>query len=732
MSARNTGDQPGFIRATVLASTVAIAFQLAAKATRDALFITSFGVTLLPRMVVTAAVLSLLVTLWVARRLAQQGPARLVPRLFAGSAILLVLEWLLTFGSLRAAAFLVYLHVTSLGALLVSAFWALVNESFDPRSARRAVGLITAGASAGGILGGVLTERMGTAFSASSMLPVLALLHLGAAVLVQPLARTSASRPLYAEAGDTTSSAIEALRHSSYLRLLFFLVALAAAAEGVLDYVFKLQASTMTDGPGLLRLFGVFYTVTSLLTILLQVTVLRWIFNQLGVARSTMLLPGGVALGSLGGLVAPGFSSVAVARGVEMVLRNSVFRSAQELLYSPVSALERRAAKPVVDVGGARLGDIAGAGLAQLAILVAPVSPRPLLLVATLGLALGTLGIARRMQRGYLGALERSLRAREDQLGAEEVAAAMFQTVGALDLTSLRINPASIPTLPHAGSAAPEQDKEKPHPSPAQDVAAVRSRLRGSPVARDQVGGVIDLLAWDAVASDAVAALRRVASENLDLLTRRLLDPDEDFAVRRRLVAVLADCFTDQSFEALLGALGDRRFEVRYRAGGALARMMERMPGIRVKEDQVMNAIHRELTVERGVWEGRRLLDADDELWSPTEADIVRDRANRSLEHVFTLLALVRPAAPLRLAYRALLTDEPYLRGTALEYLESVLPESIRVPLWPFLEQTDRPRRQPRPSGEVVRELLASQESIVLALAAVRQRATPAEGNPKT
>ena len=151
-----------------------------------------------------------------------------------------------------------------------------------------------------------------------------------------------------------------------------------------------------------------------------------------------------------------------------------------------------------------------------------------------------------------------------------------------------------------------------------------------------------------------------------------------------------------------------------------------------MNEDQVMNAIHREVTVERGVWEGRRLLDADDELWSPLEADIVRDRANRSLEHVFTLLSLVRPAAPLRLAYLALLTEDAYLRGTALEYLESVLPESIRVPLWPFLEQTDRPRRQPRPPGEVVQELLASKESIVLALAAVRQRATPAKGNPRT
>ena len=729
---RHTGGQPGFIRVTVLASTVMIALQVAAKATRDALFITSFGVSLLPRMVVTAAVLSMFLTLWLARRLAQQGPATLVPRLFAGSAIMLAVEWLLTFVSLRPAAFLVYLHITAFGALLISAFWALVNESFDPRSARRAVGLITAGGSVGGLLGGLLTERMGTAFSASSMLPVLALLQLSLVVLVLPLARTSAGRPQSPEMGDTTSSAMEALRHSSYLRLLLYLVALAAAAEGVLDYVFKLQASRITDGPGLLRLFAVFYTATSLLTVLLQVSVLRTIFNRLGVARSTMLLPAGVALGSLGGLMVPGFPSVALARAVETVFRNSVFRSAQELLYSPVSALERRAAKPVVDVGGARLGDIAGAGLAQLAILAAPLQVTPLLLGTTVALALGTLAIARRMQRGYLGALERSLRAREDQLGPEDVAAAMFQTVGAIDLTSLRVNPASIPTLPEAGPPAPEPDKEKPQPSLAPDVAAMRSRLRGPPLAGDQVGGVIDLLAWDAVASDAVAALRRVASGNLDLLTRRLLDPAEDFAVRRRLVAVLADSFTDQSFEALLGALGDRRFEVRYRAGGALARMMERMPGVPVKEEQVMNAIHREVTVERGVWEGRRLLDADDELWSPLEVDIVRDRANRSLEHVFTLLSLVRPAAPLRLAYRALLTEDAYLRGTALEYLESVLPESIRLPLWPFLEQTDRPRRQPRPPGEVVEELLASKESIVLALAAVRQRATPAKGNPRT
>jgi hypothetical protein len=64
------------------------------------------------------------------------------------------------------------------------------------------------------------------------------------------------------------------------------------------------------------------------------------------------------------------------------------------------------------------------------------------------------------------------------------------------------------------------------------------------------------------------------------------------------------------------------------------------------------------------------------------------------------------------------------LRGTALEYLESVLPEPVRVRLWPFIE-TEQQQPGPRRSAEqALQELLASRESIVLALAAVRGRAS--------
>ena len=49
-------------------------------------------------------------------------------------------------------------------------------------------------------------------------------------------------------------------------------------------------------------------------------------------------------------------------------------------------------------------------------------------------------------------------------------------------------------------------------------------------------------------------------------------------------------------------------------------------------------------------------------------------RAGQSLAHVFTLLSLVLPSQPLQIAFRSLHSQNSRLRGTALEYLEGVLP----------------------------------------------------------
>ena len=79
------------------------------------------------------------------------------------------------------------------------------------------------------------------------------------------------------------------------------------------------------------------------------------------------------------------------------------------------------------------------------------------------------------------------------------------------------------------------------------------------------------------------------------------------------------------------------------------------------------------------------------------------------------------PREPLQIAFRSLQTDDQYLQGTALEYLDGILPARIRERLWPFLEH--RPAvRSARPREEVIAELLKSHQSITLNLEALYRR----------
>ena len=107
---------------SVVTAVVMIAFQMAAKATRDALFLSSFDVSALPRMVMLSALVSVLVAFGASRWMTAVGPARLVPGAFAASGTLLIIEWLLVADYRNLVAVLLYLHYGGLGAVLISGF----------------------------------------------------------------------------------------------------------------------------------------------------------------------------------------------------------------------------------------------------------------------------------------------------------------------------------------------------------------------------------------------------------------------------------------------------------------------------------------------------------------------------------------------------------------------------------------------------------------------------------
>jgi AAA family ATP:ADP antiporter len=678
-------------------------------------------------MVIAAAVLSGLLAIMLARIMARISPARLVPRLFALSALLLLAEWGLVTPARQAAAVLVYLHLTAVGAILVSGFWAIVNERFDPRTARQTIGRITAGGSMGGLLGGVLPDRVGAAFPLTTMLPILAMLTLIASGLVLAIEHGAAPHPGRDREGlEPIRSAAQVLRNSRYLLALAILVALTSSAESILDYVFKARASrTATTGEELLRFFAAFYTTTALIGIFIQVTALRTLLARLGIARSASLLPAGVSLGAMGAFLIPGLLSVVVARAVEVILRSSLFRASYELLFTPVAPGEKRATKLLLDVGAARVGDVAGGALILSMLAVANTGAMRWLLALTVLLSALALVAARRLHLGYVAALEGSLQRRAADLPdpIQDDAAALLQTVGGFELSGFHPRypsaAADAEGLHTAAATLPLTPLSKAvHDGKAEEIRKV---LTEHPIAADETETVIELLAWDAVAPEAIRALRPLAVSKAELMLKHLLDPDEDFAIRRRLVVALAAGRSLAIFEGLLQALDDRRFEVRYRAGRALSAMVGEISGLHIDRERVMQVILKEIGVERGVWESRQLIDLEEE-FSPMESEVLRDRVSRSVEHLFTLLSLVLPRETLRLAFHALHTNDPYLRGTALEYLETVLPDSVWAKLSPLLEQGEVPAARVRGSASALQDLLASRESISLALAQLRER----------
>jgi hypothetical protein len=102
-----------------LSAALIFGHQVAGKAVRDGLFLAQFPPRDLPKMLIAAAVLSILLGVAFTRSLPRYGPMRLVPRAFAAGSLLHLVEYaLLRSGPAGARAptvMLVYLHLAGFG-----------------------------------------------------------------------------------------------------------------------------------------------------------------------------------------------------------------------------------------------------------------------------------------------------------------------------------------------------------------------------------------------------------------------------------------------------------------------------------------------------------------------------------------------------------------------------------------------------------------------------------------
>jgi hypothetical protein len=704
-------------RARTLAPVVAtalIAQAVASNAARDALFLTHYPVTTLPYFVAAAALLALPAAQLTGRLLARFGPGRLGPGLLALGGGLFLLEWALLDRLPRLSAALLYLHGAVLGAIGVSVFWSLLNERFDPHSAKTLLARVAGAATLGGLLGGVLAERVAALASAGALLVLLALIGFAAASGAAAVSQGASPRRAQNPSDPDDTAPWSQIRRNPYLRDLGLVILLAAAVAALADYALKSEAvAHFPKGQPLVRFFGLFYAGTALISFLVQSTLGRTVLARLGLGGSVAAHPAGVAVASALGFVLPGPWRGVLPRGTDVCVRSSVFRAGYELLYTPLPESTKRAVKPVIDVGWDSLGKTAGA----VGVLVLTRLPQAWLFAAVnaaaLAAALVELAVARRLQGGYVAALEGGLvRSAESIEQAADYSLSDFTAVESLagfDRASLqRALAAGGPAVPPVVAA---HDADPVLAALAglrsHDPARMRAVLRAPPRDPLVIGALVPLLGRRDVLREVVAALESFGARAAAQLVDALLDPTTPDAVRRRLPAVLRSCASPLARDGLLAGVRLPGLDLRLRCGRALVALTERSPELAVPREAALQAL--ELALAGG-----------------GEPDRLR-------EHLLDLLTLGLEREPAAIAARALGSDDAHLHGTALEYYETMLPRPLFAALAPRLLAARAPAAVVSASGrhasaaQARDELLRAGATMTVSLDEIRRQLADAD-----
>ena len=667
----STGSEPNArgVWPWILLAAAVIAQQVGSKAVRDGLFLAEVSAAALPRVMLLGALLSVPVVLVTASLMSRIGPRRLAAALSGGSAALFALEWAAFAHAPRTVAFIVYLHVTTLGSVTISAFFSNVSEQFDPHTARRASSQITSGAAFGGMIGGLAVSWLASRLGQPALLGLLALINFGCCLGFA--AQSDGSSGRHTEERTGLSHAFGRLQRSAYLRGIASLLLLTGFTSALLDFDFKSQAAlSLGTGPQLLPLFAAFHTATSILTALVQIGLAGPALERLGIAGTLAILPGSVLLAGALGPFLPPLWAATLLRGASSVLEASLFRSAYEPLYTPLSQRTRRSTKTLIDVAAGRLGDASGSALLLAMALVWSSSQLvPVVLCAMLGAALALL-LSLRMHGGYVAELASSLRKGAVQVQEHEV----FDATTRLTLSHTNVELERSQLLSQIAASRASRASLVPAVDHEPLLAAARDLLSAEParvkslLARGALDArlaplAIPLLRHDSLVEPVTQALGGIADRITGQLVDALLDPLHPLIIRRRLPRVLRRATNARAVLGLLEAMRAEEPMLRYRAGSALSALTTNLPALAPPAERVFELVRCELRAVR-----------------PSAINIT---------HVLTLLSLTLDRDALRLSRRALISSDLRQRGTAIEYLHTTLPEPLRSELTHWLESRE-------------------------------------------
>lgn len=329
---------------------------------------TRIGVDRKSIAILVAALFVAFQTLIYSRLVRRARRARLVSGTFVFAlAGLALFSIALTRGSSAVVGYLYYAWVSGTSLLIVSQFWSVATEAWTHEQGVRLFGLIGVGAVAGAIGGNLVVVAFASRFGLVGMFAAASVLLTIAFALARWLLAWSRadSRPVIDEPRRVDSTgAISLVTASPYLAgiaaMTLLLNVVNTSNEWLLD---KVVAARLLGSAELQAFYGRYMLEQNLLTFALQLLVTSPVQRKWGPRGALLILPTVSLVGGLAFMFAPTLGVIRALKVAENAAEYSIHSNTRELLYVPVSALERYSAKSFNDTFVVRAGDSLAAGV---------------------------------------------------------------------------------------------------------------------------------------------------------------------------------------------------------------------------------------------------------------------------------------------------------------------------------------------------------------------------------
>lgn len=285
--------------------------------------------------------------------------------------------------------FFVWLSVFNL--FVVSVFWSFMADIYSKEQGRRLFGVISAGGSAGALVGPLLTSQLVGPLGFANLLLVSALLLFCSILCIRAL-RTWVERQQSGEVIETAAtpkplggSAFAGMTHVVSSRYLLAISAMSVIASLLGTALYMLMntmvAETIEGVDARTRLFANLDLATGVLSLLFQLLVVKHAVQRLGLGLTLALLPLLSFLGFALLAVHPALLMVAVFQAARRAIGFGFGKPASDMLYSVVTPEEKYKAKNFIDTAVYRGGDLIGTwavraiwglGISGIAVLMLP------------------------------------------------------------------------------------------------------------------------------------------------------------------------------------------------------------------------------------------------------------------------------------------------------------------------------------------------------------------------